>query len=272
MSTPVCFLYAGYYRKADPVEEHQHNGVEAIYIRNGSCITRIGKDKYACRRGDVCVIPSGTPHDQEDNSADIHTEYIIFTQPAGQSLTLTSLLHSANDLLIRHWFADIVALFAANFHAEAEILLGLLLKRLQLLGESMHDLQQFPPALTRALKHIHLLYRENLSIHVLELVSQVSTTYLNNLFRQAFHTSTAQYLTQVRMSYARQLLMNRYYQVAEIAHLVGYEDSDYFCRRFKAFHGISPLTYRKFPTRYSSAAENRKHLFLPQEQAGDLTP
>jgi AraC-like DNA-binding protein len=47
------------------------------------------------------------------------------------------------------------------------------------------------------------------------------------------------------MWYARRLLARRDLLVKEIAYQVGFEDANYFSRRFKGIVGTSPTSYRR---------------------------
>ena len=52
------------------------------------------------------------------------------------------------------------------------------------------------------------------------------------------------YLTNMRISYARELLSNTGFAVEYIGYECGYKDPAYFCRIFKKNTGLSPTAYR----------------------------
>jgi AraC-like DNA-binding protein len=52
-------------------------------------------------------------------------------------------------------------------------------------------------------------------------------------------------ITGFRMQFARSLISTLDSSIAEIAHMVGYEDESNFFRNFKTRYGMSPLQYKK---------------------------
>ena len=52
------------------------------------------------------------------------------------------------------------------------------------------------------------------------------------------------YITNQRISYARELLTNTGLSVEDISYDSGYKDPTYFCRIFKKVTGMSPSEYR----------------------------
>lgn len=57
--------------------------------------------------------------------------------------------------------------------------------------------------------------------------------------------SPRQYIINIRMTIAKDLLMNSMFQIAEVARLIGYENPLYFSRLFKKTWGVSPSKYRE---------------------------
>lgn len=57
--------------------------------------------------------------------------------------------------------------------------------------------------------------------------------------------SPRQYIINIRMTIAKDLLMNSMFQISEVARLTGYENPLYFSRLFKKTWGVSPTNYRK---------------------------
>ena len=269
MSGSVCFSYAGYYRQPDPVPEHRHCGTELVYVVRGSCVNSIEGQLHPCRAGDICLIPAEARHAQLENSGDLHTQYVVFNDSGRERKLFPQVIHAAEDRLIRHWFGDITTLFGGNAVSDADLLLELLWRRIRQLAASAVRLHAWHPALVQALRYLNGHYREPVSVRELAGAAGVSATYLNRLFRETFSMSPARCLAEIRMQHARQLLMNRYYQIAQVARLAGYDDPDYFCRRFKEIHGVTPLTYRRYPSRYSDSGESRKHLFIVADQELD---
>jgi len=64
-------------------------------------------------------------------------------------------------------------------------------------------------------------------------------------FRTATGMTCNEFIARRRMHEARKLLARGDLLVKEVAYLVGFEDANYFSRRFKSVVGTTPTSYRK---------------------------
>jgi AraC family transcriptional regulator of arabinose operon len=72
----------------------------------------------------------------------------------------------------------------------------------------------------------------------------LSVSRFAHLFHEQIGLPPLRYLEERRLSRARQLLDVTKLSVAEIAFQIGYHSPFHFSRRFKAFSGKSPISYR----------------------------
>lgn len=94
-------------------------------------------------------------------------------------------------------------------------------------------------------KYLDEHYEEKISLDDLSELFGVNKFYLTRIFREQFDISVNDYLTQVRIMHAKQMLDFTDLSVQKIAQKCGISNSNYFCRLFKAWEGISPGEYRK---------------------------
>jgi transcriptional regulator GlxA family with amidase domain len=82
---------------------------------------------------------------------------------------------------------------------------------------------------------------------VAELAAAVrlSVRQLERLFKDALEQSPMQYLQQLRLDQAEELLVTTLYSGKEIAARVGFHCERYFYREFKRSKGVSPRVYRQ---------------------------
>lgn len=71
----------------------------------------------------------------------------------------------------------------------------------------------------------------------------ISYSYFKRLFTAKFGSPPVKYITERRISYARDLLITGRYKVSEIAEMSGFDDLYYFSRVFKKVLGVSPKNY-----------------------------
>lgn len=88
-------------------------------------------------------------------------------------------------------------------------------------------------------------FREPVTLEEIAKHVGLNDTYLSSIFKKQIGKSLIDYLTEVRVHRAKELLMNSDLNISEIAEQVGFNDAKYFTKRFKKFTGVSPNEYRK---------------------------
>jgi YesN/AraC family two-component response regulator len=68
--------------------------------------------------------------------------------------------------------------------------------------------------------------------------------YLSTAFRKYTGCPLMRYITMIRISNAKKLLLNTSEGIKEIAYKVGFDDEKAFMKRFKQFEDVTPSTYR----------------------------
>ncbi len=97
--------------------------------------------------------------------------------------------------------------------------------------------------------YIHDNYMYELSLDSVSEIMKISPAYLSAQFKKYVHTGFLDYLTDVRMQAACELLSDPLRSTAEVAGMVGYEDASYFARAFKKRIGQTPTEYRRMRAR-----------------------
>ena len=72
-----------------------------------------------------------------------------------------------------------------------------------------------------------------------------SKEYLSKLFKARYSQGIYEYLLNVRMERAAELLRNPDIKILDISVRTGFSDKNYFSKAFKNFHGVTPTEYRK---------------------------
>lgn len=98
-------------------------------------------------------------------------------------------------------------------------------------------------SVTRALRYIQDNLEERLDVPTIAREAGMSVSSLHHNFKRATTLTPVQYLKQIRLLRARQLLLDQGCQAAEAALRVGYESPSQFTREFKRFFGLPPRRY-----------------------------
>ncbi|HEM6398048.1 TPA: AraC family transcriptional regulator [Streptococcus suis] len=97
-----------------------------------------------------------------------------------------------------------------------------------------------------AIKIIHSQYNSPVKVSAIAEKLALSRSYLYKIFKQETGYSIKDYIVQVKMNHACQLLANPDLSITEIANSVGYFDPLVFSSAFKNQYYMSPSDYRKF--------------------------
>ncbi|WP_123041823.1 response regulator transcription factor [Cohnella candidum] len=87
-------------------------------------------------------------------------------------------------------------------------------------------------------------YSYELTLSSLAEMFHLNETYLSSLFKQNAGLTFSDYVTNLRLTKAEQLLRENELKLTDIATLVGYSSSSYFSTSFKKHYGVSPKEYR----------------------------
>lgn len=83
-------------------------------------------------------------------------------------------------------------------------------------------------------------FRTEISVDKLAKDAGLSVAYFRRLFREAYGCAPMQYIMNLRINNARDLLLSGEVNVTEAAHLSGFDDIYYFSTQFKRKTGTTP--------------------------------
>ena len=69
--------------------------------------------------------------------------------------------------------------------------------------------------------------------------------YFSSLFKNETGTTVRDYILNIRIKKAKELMKDNNYKIIDIAIAVGYQDASHFNRAFKNITGMSPNRYRQ---------------------------
>ena len=93
------------------------------------------------------------------------------------------------------------------------------------------------------LQHNYMMY--DISLDSVSAILNLNASYFSSLFKRTFQVNFLDYLTELRMDAAKELLRDPLRSTAEVANMVGYESANYFTRAFKKKVGMTPTEYRR---------------------------
>lgn len=97
----------------------------------------------------------------------------------------------------------------------------------------------------RSIQYMNVHYSDALTVEQLADIAWIEPWKYPRLFKEATGKSPLQYLNDMRMDKAKQLLVTGEHRLSDIAQQIGFANEYYFSRRFKQTIGIAPGQYRR---------------------------
>ena len=115
------------------------------------------------------------------------------------------------------------------------------------IGEAAEHTEDEPPKaafLQKALHYIDTHQQEDLRIEGIAKALNLSVFYFCKVFRKATGKTFTQYLAEVRVAKAENLLLNPHVRISEVAFESGFQSITHFNRVFKKLTGKNPSDFR----------------------------
>ena len=100
-------------------------------------------------------------------------------------------------------------------------------------------------AVDKAKDYIDANYSKDLSLDDISRKFDISPYYFSKLFKNKTGVNFIDYLTNIRIERAKELLADSDASMKEICSEVGYSDPNYFSRIFKKVTGVTPTEYKE---------------------------
>lgn len=112
------------------------------------------------------------------------------------------------------------------------------------IGCTFYEQHEMPINIQELLDYIHEHYCEQISLHELSATFYISDSYLSRIFKQYTGKNFIDYVTDLKINRAKELLAHSSLKTNEISKAVGYTDPRYFSQIFKKYTGFTPSEFR----------------------------
>jgi len=233
-----------------------------IYINSGEGLLSIDIEKFLFRKGDLLFIPAEcTYHLQFKNTCCIDYYLLQFQVYQAREISIDTYkkvkLKKENNFLqsfvlqpvdkIPTLLDELLALERdklTNNHFLKQAKIAMIFHYF------MSNQQQTAPkdtmlAIEETKKYLENHYHETISTAILAKKVGLSPKYYSQLFKKEYGIGVQDFLTEIRIGKAKELLVKTSNSLRIIATSVGYADEFYLSRVFKKIVGIPPTNYRK---------------------------
>lgn len=214
----------------------------------GGCTFTTNQTTTKVHKGDIVYLPRNMTYSQQTDGETVIAIHFLNHDPQVQQNLEVFHFHDFTFLqdtcmsMYRIWSEK-----KPGYKTQCTSLLYMLLHQI-CQSQQQNDLhsQRTTEKLEKSLDYIHKHYRsEHISIRYLAKLSAVSETYFRQRFKAIYQASPNQYITNLKMEYAAQMLQSRHYNVTEVSERTGYSSVKYFERVFKQHYGRTPSEYMR---------------------------
>lgn len=133
----------------------------------------------------------------------------------------------------------------ANSIAELEQVQKHMLLQLTKAVAEAKSLKAHSPIIRDILSYLYLNYTQNITLSEFSETYHISPEHLSRSFKKEIGKNISDYIADLRIEKATELLKNTNLTISEISMYVGYSDSNYFVKVFKRHQNMTPSEYRK---------------------------
>lgn len=250
---------------------HWHNEFELNYIVSGRSEFICGEDKFTADTGDIIVIPPNMlhalyPYEHETQVYDtlvFREELFGIGKEERCGISCMEPIISGNHRIhmpitrnhegyevIRECVEQIFMCARANTPIADLRMKSELLRFLWLLEEKgcietvRNQDERQTENIRDVLEYINLNYKENICVDHLAEMAHLSKSYFMYRFKKIVGVSAMEYIIQLRIKHACDMLRNSTVPSLEVAFACGFQNLSNFNRQFKKHVGYTPKEYR----------------------------
>lgn len=240
---------------------HQHVRIEINYVKKGNCILRLENESVCFSENEIMIICSNVKHSFEAGAEgtilmqleflpEIFSKFDSSENMTSIGLTPVTIFSEANHLIkivnnIRIMRAVQRIVNELNSKNKYYQYLVIMYYAELLILIYRHMDEAYLPictneSLKKAISYLRMNFHTDITMEDVAQQAGIGERYLRKLFAQHLNISPLDYLNQIRINKAIDLLKNTELSVKEICFTCGYKSPQYFSRVFKQQMGISP--------------------------------
>lgn len=241
-------------RKGQYFAPHWHEHIELHYVMEGRTLFGLNQREIWAEKGNLVIVNSNELHTGYCDGSHIEVMVVIFEmaafskEVADKNVIFQSLVEK--DEVIDRIMASVYREYREQQIGFRLVCKGELLKLIAHLvreytvkfltdQESDRRKKQLE-RLNLVIDYIQSNYTRQVSNRELADVLHLSEDRFNHLFKESMGMAPLQYINEVRLKKAMNLLKKREGTVAEVADSVGFADYNHFGRQFRKYYGCAP--------------------------------
>lgn len=233
-------------------KESNHNrNYDSISIRiSGTGKFNTAKQSFSVSKGDVLYLPKNAKYSQSTHGETIYAIHFINYSFSSKNTV---------EIISPEDFGYVEEIVTEMYNEWKEKKQGYRYKCTSLFYSLIHyfnvsslehsmDAAKLDSRFKNAVDYIHTHFRgEDISVTALADMCNVSEAYFRRQFKNFYSLSPSQYIINLRLECASQLLESGLYTITEVAEKSGFNDTKYFSRVFKNHFKQTPREFQNNP-------------------------
>lgn len=235
---------------------HYHGLYEIYFLEEGNCTYIIDDKVYNVQSGDIVIIPDGVIHHTKYDDIN-HSRILINCDMRYLPSSVQSSIAAGYYLYRNPFITDEVKRVFGKIESEYKLsdahsdeiischthsLFYILMRN----ADSCLDIDEGNKLIEQAVAYIRENFSSDITLSDLAKRFSVSPEHFSRMFKKETGLGFSKYLNSLRLQYAEQLLKTAAGRnITQVAESCGFEDSNYFSKKFKEAYGISPKKVQK---------------------------
>ncbi|ASZ07508.1 AraC family transcriptional regulator [Enterococcus thailandicus] len=262
----IIYAFDPWNEQGNKSDIHTHDFLEISIVLEGQANYTIEEQKFQLNAGQIMLFNPGTHHGEEQRTGTYsHQLHIGLTNISLDGLKRNHLPTKKAILNLGEYqweFLDKAWRLVKEYSEEQPefqlMVKALIIEMLVLILRSLEKVQDNTVTLAlsknakrkqylvnHAIYYLENHHTQEITLEQLADTLYVSPTYLSKVFKESTGMSPINYLIQVRLKHAKELLANEQLTIREISQAVGYQDAYHFSKLFKKYYGVSPSQLAK---------------------------
>ena len=231
--------------------KHYHSFYEIYYLEQGVCHYLIEGKLFEMDQGDIVFIPKGQIH--KTSYDDVHSRLLInCSDKYLKNADISEAFVYRNEKYSREIFSIMKKIEEEYLRGDKfsqSLIKGYMQQLLAVVYRTENRYKNTrlqKKYVQKALDMLEVNFTHEITLSALADEFGISIEHFSRIFKKETGLGFNEYLSLLRLKKAESILkQNGNETIADIAFSCGFNDSNYFCEKFKKIYGMSPLKYRK---------------------------
>lgn len=218
------------------------------YILSGEAIYNFNNKEFSVQPGNILYLPYQSVYSFDIITPVYEVLYVDFNFAQDENFNnIPALFHVAKSLNVENSFRKLHKKWLMRRFGSLTECFSLLY---EIYAKILKNYSSYIPSnkynlLENAMDFILSNYTSNnLSIQEIVAHTNLSEGHFRRLFKEVYHVSPIDYITNLKIEHAKDLLLNTKQNLTDIAEFSGFSSAAYFCLLFKKKVGYTPNEFR----------------------------